>query len=438
MAATLGKALLFDVVEQFDAGSGGLSPGQLDWSLFENPERLRFVRALDESAMATSDSLQRLARVGAMASGTEFAQVSLIGDSQFVPAAHGLTYEATEQHSAVGDTFCSLTMMSDGVFQVDDARLNELTSELPPVASGKVASYLGASLHDPDGRPVGALCVFHSEPRQWLDEDVALISDLAGLAQRELHMLAALESAELSDDRLRSVINELVELPKLGNSVHLRARAHYAYHAGAPAGGDWIDWFERPDRISFAIGDVAGHGLSSIVVMEELRHAMRAYALHSDDLGDTIVKTSELLRQLRPDDMATAMMADFDPATGTTRFAVAGHPAPIHCRDGRATMVPVTPGPPLGVMTASPAIAEIVLEPGDRLLLVTDGVFERRNESIDDGFERLAAAAERHCSEPDLEEAARSIVGDLAEHREDDACLLLIERPDVAFEQLDL
>jgi hypothetical protein len=425
-------------VKERDSRRGGLSADQLDWSLFENPERLRFVRGLDESDLASSDSLQRLARIGATASGTDFAQVSLIGDSQFVPASHGLTYEASDQHCAVGDTFCSLTMMSGGVFRVEDARLNEFTSDLPPVASGKVVAYLGVSLNDPDGRPVGALCVFHSEPRKWLDHDVDLISDLAQLAQRELHTSAALESAGMRDDRLRSVINELVELPKLGNGVHLKARAHYDHHAGAPAGGDWIDWSERPDRISFAIGDVAGHGLSSIVVMEELRHAMRAYAIHSDDLGDTILKTSELLRQLRPSDMATALMADFDPTTGRTRFAVAGHPAPIHCRDGRATPVPVEPGPPLGVMTEPPVVSEIVLEPGDRLILVTDGVFERRNESIDVGFERLVSAAERYWSEPDLEAAARSIVDDLVDDLDDDACLMLVERPAVGRRQQDL
>lgn len=402
---------------------------EVDWALFDDPDRLVFLTSLDEADISTSESLERVVRIAATASDTRYAQVSLVGTSQFVPASHGLTYEPAQQHTPISDSLCSITMAVRGPFSVPDTRAHDWTRSLPPVKDGDVAAYLGVPLYDPDGRPVGALCVFDSEPRTWRDEDEALLLDLAQLVTRELHLLAALETATVSEVRLRNAITDLVNRPKLGDGSVLRARAHYLFPAAAPAGGDWIDWIELPDRIAFSIGDVAGHGLAALRVMEELRHSMRAYALQSVGPADAIVKTSELLRQLRPGEMATAIKADFNPVSGRARFAVAGHPPPIHISDGRSVLVPVRPGPPLGTLRQPPHVAEIVLNPGDRLLLYTDGVFERRNEPITAGLARLLSTVERHAMTPDIELAVRAVLDDMVEDLHDDACLLLIERP---------
>ncbi len=403
--------------------------GALDWSLFDDPQRLVFVASLAEADTSASESLQRVVRIAATASGSRFAQVSLVGANQFVPAAHGLTYEPAEQHTPIRDSLCSVTMASGGTFRVDDTRTHDWTRSLPPVTGGGVGAYLGVPLHDPDGRPIGALCVFDSETRVWRHDDEALLLDLAQLVTRELHLLAALETAAVSEVRLRSAITDLVNRPKLGDGSILSARALYSFPSGAPAGGDWIDWIELPDRIAFSIGDVAGHGLASLVVMEELRHSLRAYALERVGPAEAIVKTSELLRQLRPGEMATAIKADFDPLSGRTRFAVAGHPPPIHVHHGDASPVPVQPGPPLGVLTDAPPVAEIVLAPGDRLLLCTDGVFERRGEPINAGLQRLLTTVRRQAGAPAIESAVRAIMDDMIADLHDDACVLLIERP---------
>lgn len=401
----------------------------LDWSLFEDPDRLEFTSSLNEDDAAASASLQRVVRIAATASSTRYAQVSLIGTTQFVPASHGLTYEAAQQHTAIRDSLCSITMASRGTFSVSDTRAHELTRLLPPVRNGEVAAYLGVPLYDPDGRPIGALCVFDSEQRSWRDEDEALLLDLAELVTRELHLLTALETATVTEVRLRNAITDLVNRPKLGDGSVLRARAHYLFPGGAPAGGDWIDWIELPDRIAFSIGDVAGHGLTALLVMEELRHAMRAYAFQSVGPADAIVKTSELLRQTRPGEMATAIKADFSPVSGRARFAVAGHPPPIHISDGYAAVVPVKPGPPLGPLSQPPDVAEIIMNPGDRLLLYTDGVFERRDEPVTAGLARLLSTVARHATVPDLEITVQAVLRDVVEELHDDACLLLIERP---------
>ncbi|MEZ5261329.1 MAG: PP2C family protein-serine/threonine phosphatase [Acidimicrobiales bacterium] len=161
---------------------------------------------------------------------------------------------------------------------------------------------------------------------------------------------------------------------------------------------------------------------------EELRHALRAYAVDRIGPAHALVKASELVRTLHGHEMATAMKAEFDPSTGLVRLAVAGHPPPIHLRDGVAQIVSVQPGPPLGVLTVAPALTVLALSPGDRLVLYTDGVIERRGEPLDVGMARLARAVEASAGEDDLAAAARAMVERLAESPTDDACLLLIER----------
>ncbi|MEZ5233872.1 MAG: GAF domain-containing SpoIIE family protein phosphatase [Acidimicrobiales bacterium] len=402
--------------------------GELDWSRVDDPTRLTFLRALDETATAASGSLHRVTRVAATATGSAFAQISLVGSDQFVPAAHGLSYAPEQQHTPLRDSLCSVTMAGGATFEVADTRSHPWTEHLPPVTSGAVGSYLGVPLYEPQGRPIGALCVFNAEARRWCASDVAMLEDLAHLVTRELHLIAALESASVTEVRLRNVITELVDRPRLGTSASLQARAHYTFAAGAPAGGDWVDWIELGERVAFSIGDVAGHGLESIALAEELRHALRAYAIDRIGPAHALVKASELVRTLHGHVMATAMKAEFDPSTGLVRLAVAGHPPPIHLRDGVAQIVSVQPGPPLGVLTVAPALTVLALSPGDRLVLYTDGVIERRGEPLDVGMARLARAVEASAGEDDLAAAARAMVERLAESPTDDACLLLIER----------
>ena len=227
-------------------------------------------------------------------------------------------------------------------------------------------------------------------------------------------------------DRLSATLNRallLEELPEL-DGVELCVR--YRPAARAEIGGDWYDVFALPSgRVAVVLGDAAGHGLAAMPMMAHLRHGLRAYLLKAAGPAEALTRLNDLIAALLPGAFATAVVADFDPATGALRYANAGHLPPLVV--GGVDPLPFSEerGPALGVAPATsyPTVTT-TLAPGDALFLYTDGVIERRGESIDEGLGRVrsVAVAER------LADTCDALMA-LAGHDEDDATVLGLLRP---------
>lgn len=227
--------------------------------------------------------------------------------------------------------------------------------------------------------------------------------------------------AEVIDTVQRTLLLEA--LPKVPG-VELAAR--YVPGEGDAVGGDWYDVFWLPGgRIAVAVGDVAGHGLGSAPAMAQLRHGLRAYLLKEDDPGAALDRLDELVRHLLPDDLASLVVADLDPATGRMRVANAGHLPPVLVRGGVGELLATARGPALGVVPGfGYGHADLQLDPGDALLLFTDGLVERRREGIDVSLERLRSAAS--ALPPDLEDACDAVLS--MAPGSDDVTLLALRR----------
>ncbi len=158
-------------------------------------------------------------------------------------------------------------------------------------------------------------------------------------------------------------------------------------------GGDWYDVIPlRDGLIGLAIGDVAGHGLQAAATMGQLRMALRAYAVQDPSPASVLAGVHRLVSHLPMPEMVTLTYLVFDPETWTLRFANAGHPPPLVYGDGNARYLEEVLSPPLGVTPdAEFTEASIEMTPGSTLLLYTDGLIERRGESIEVGMERLVA-----------------------------------------------
>jgi serine phosphatase RsbU (regulator of sigma subunit) len=222
-------------------------------------------------------------------------------------------------------------------------------------------------------------------------------------------------------------------LPELPVVAGLEVGARYLPSGPAGrVGGDWYDLISMPDgRVAAAVGDVAGHGLHAASLMGQLATALRAYALQDPSPEAVVASLNRLLCHFAHEEIATLVYALLDPSDGTMTMASAGHPPALLLRaDGTGELVDGGRGTLLGVCPAIPESTSVAWSPGDVLVLYTDGLVERRHESMTDGLARLVSSATAMpAGEPGA--LAERLVRDLAPEgeRDDDVAVLAIRYP---------
>ncbi|CAM5641316.1 SpoIIE family protein phosphatase OS=Streptomyces tendae OX=1932 GN=F3L20_16975 PE=4 SV=1 [Streptomyces tendae] len=203
-----------------------------------------------------------------------------------------------------------------------------------------------------------------------------------------------------------------------------------AAQAGIHVGGDWFSAVELPDGDSlFVIGDIADH-VDAVATMAQLRFAAKGMVSTGSSLTGALSRLNSLLLHSRDaQGTATMVIARYHAEDRRLVWAQAGHTPPLLLRDGAATYLRRPRGMLLGA-TLDPHFeeAEHRLEPGDRLLMYTDGLVERAPENIDVGLARLADAAAAH---PEHTPGSLGTLLDvmLEDERRDDVCVLDIRVP---------
>jgi serine phosphatase RsbU (regulator of sigma subunit)/anti-sigma regulatory factor (Ser/Thr protein kinase) len=197
---------------------------------------------------------------------------------------------------------------------------------------------------------------------------------------------------EISTSFQRSMLDIVLEPDaRLAVAVH--------YQAGVEqleAGGDWYDLVPLEDgRIALMVGDVVGRSLAAATVMGRLRSAGRALLLAYADPAAVLEHLDVFAGTVDGARFATCCCVIVDPLTQSATYSTAGHPpALLVSPEGEATFLFGAQGPPLAVRNGkSRPTAHVSFPIGARVVLYTDGLVERRNEPIDAGLERLAAAA---------------------------------------------
>lgn len=222
-------------------------------------------------------------------------------------------------------------------------------------------------------------------------------------------------------------------LPEVPDVPGLEIATRYlAGVAGTEVGGDWYDVIcADKRRVVFFVGDVSGRGLTAATTMASLRYAIRAYVAQGDSIETVLVKLSGLLDFETDQHFATVLAGEIDLKERRIALASAGHFAPLLITDADdARFAEGGVQPPVGVAPLAPPIAASFDMPAaGTLLAFTDGVVERRGESIDTGLQRLRdeAAGPRRSLEELLDHLVASLVPDGAD---DDIVMLAIRWQD--------
>jgi serine phosphatase RsbU (regulator of sigma subunit)/FixJ family two-component response regulator/anti-sigma regulatory factor (Ser/Thr protein kinase) len=263
----------------------------------------------------------------------------------------------------------------------------------PALRQAGVHALLTAPLLSHD-QLLGLIYVGSSRPGHFSAEDAVLM----GLSAERASI--AIDHAR-SYERERSLVSVLQRslLPEhLPQLPRLETAARYVPSESAAAvGGDWYDAILLPDGcVGLAIGDVVGHGVRAATVMGELRNCLRAYVGEGHQPAAAVERLNELVQGTHGETMvATLAFMSIDPQEGRGCLVSAGHLPPLLLTaSGEARYLESGRRPPLGVsspVTLEPS--EVQISPGSTLLFFTDGLIERRGQSIDVGLDNLRQAA---------------------------------------------
>jgi anti-sigma regulatory factor (Ser/Thr protein kinase) len=180
------------------------------------------------------------------------------------------------------------------------------------------------------------------------------------------------------------------------------------------------------------IGDVAGHGLPAASLMGKMRNALRAHALQGGTALDILLRADEFHRHFGEGELVTLLVGLLTRDLRTFRYVSAGHPPPLVVGPaGAAFASDHHANPPLGLPQPPTFIEEeVAMPPGTSVLLYTDGLIERRDESLDAGLERLRSAAERALIGPALNDGITDLLKSVIEgpRPTDDVALMAMHR----------
>ncbi|MFF4171287.1 SpoIIE family protein phosphatase [Streptomyces sp. NPDC001744] len=280
-------------------------------------------------------------------------------------------------------------------------------------------------------RVIGAAVFLRRPERAGFDPN-----DLLVAAQLATHTALGIDKAVLygreayiADELQRTMLPDSLPQP---TGVRLASRYLPAAET-ARVGGDWYDAIPLPgSRVALVVGDVMGHSMTSAAIMGQLRTTAQTLAGLDLPPQEVLHHLDEQAQRLGENRMATCMYAVYDPVSHRITVANAGHPPPILLHlGGRAEVLRVPSGAPIGVGGVDFEAVELDAPAGATLLLYTDGLVESRVRDVWTGIEQLRErlAATAQLTGPDHSPPLEALCDDVLDmlgpgDRDDDIALL--------------
>ena len=336
----------------------------------ESTERRRQRAVLSLALSGRSEErLDRIARLAATLFHVEQATVTVLdGDHAWFPGAFGLD----ERSAPREEIFCDHTSTTDDLVLVEDAARDPRFADLPAVTDAGIRFYAGVPLRDPTGNTVGTFCLYDRSGRTLDADELQALQDLAAWAQHEL-----VASGEMV--RARQVQASM--LP----SKPVRIGEWELNGACVPAlavGGDLFDYAVGNEVAHLGLGDVMGKGTGAALLGAGVRAAVRGTheaVVSGVDLGITVTQVARSMAPdlMRAESFVTLFEAAVDLEDGFLRYVDAGMGLCLVVRaDGTVDLLN-SEDLPIGVLFDDHWTEHTTtIEPGDRLLLFSDGLLD--------------------------------------------------------------
>lgn len=279
-------------------------------------------------------------------------------------------------------------------------------------------------------RPIGALGLLYRDKAGFTPDERNLLMALGtSIAQSLQRAMLYEQEHDLAEGLQQAMLPRRIPAVP-GAQVAVRYRSA---RLGRDIGGDWYDLIPLPGgRVGAVIGDVQGHDTHAAAVMGQLRIVLRAYAAEGHSPATVMARASVFLHELDTDRFATCTYAEVDLTTGVVQVVRAGHVDPlVRDVDGSCRRVPAEGGLPLGLSAEfgrlEYPVSTAELDPGQTMILFTDGLVELPGSDLDEGMQLLTTLVSN--GPQNLQKLADELC-DAVDVRggQDDVALLLLRR----------
>lgn len=296
----------------------------------------------------------------------------------FIRACYGLS----PQFLALAPTFDSQSrfarlIQNGGMLQIPDVSQEPDLSFSDAAQAEGIKALLGTGLFE-DDRVIGALSVYASEARQFTETEIRTLRVIANHAAIAIRLAklyqAQLETAMASKELALAAELQAGILPRT-LPVHDGIQIAAQTVPWEKVGGDFYDFIELPNQnLGIAIGDVSGKGIPAALLMFAVRMALRAHVEHEYDAREIMRRVNNAVcRDTQPEQFASLFYGVLNVPAKIFTFVNAGHPPPVIFRDSQV-MTLEAGGIPVGLLPGySYSEESISLQPGDMLVLYTDG-----------------------------------------------------------------
>lgn len=276
-------------------------------------------------------------------------------------------------------------------------------------------------------RTLGAITLLRAGSSPPYDEaDLAFAEDLGRRAGVAVDNAVLYEQTQNVAKQLQRAV-----LPEdLGDLPGWELATYYRAGGQAEVGGDFFDAVSLDTgELAIFIGDVMGHGVPAAAAMAQMRASVRAFLCVDAEPAVVVAKLDAMFVKLSMERLVTLAYAVLDPVSSQLRMVNAGHYPPLIVRrGGQAVFARTLAQRPLGAGGDDRVETTWLLDPGDTVLLYTDGLVERRSEAVDEGLARLAAHA-GVLARPSLTDGLAELVAAITDGDPADDVTVLAVRP---------